>query len=49
MPYAIDLEPGVLGYFLSLSLGIINAAFSLCGVELITLLVVEVCLPIRRF
>ena len=49
MLYAIALEPGVLGYFLSLSHGVINAAFSLCGMEMITGLVIEVCLPTRRF
>ena len=33
----IALEPGALGRFLGLLLGIIYAAFSMCGMEIITL------------
>ncbi|KAN0123549.1 general amino acid permease [Russula decolorans] len=40
-PLVSFLEPGALGYFLSLSLGITNAAFSMCGIEIITLIAAE--------
>ncbi|KAI0270237.1 general amino acid permease 1 [Russula aff. rugulosa BPL654] len=42
-----SLEPGALGYFLSLSLGITNAAFSMCGMEIITFIAAETRNPRR--
>ncbi|KAF8271957.1 general amino acid permease 1 [Lactarius quietus] len=40
-PLVSSLEPGALGRFLSLLLGIIYAAFSMCGMEIITLAAAE--------
>jgi hypothetical protein len=40
----IALEPGALGRFLGLLLGIIYAAFAMCGMEIMTLSVIEVYL-----
>lgn len=43
MPFFVALEPGALGRFLGLLLGIVYAAFAICGMEIVTLLVIEVC------
>lgn len=40
-PLVSSLEPGALGRFLGLLLGIIYAAFSMCGMEIITLAAAE--------
>jgi hypothetical protein len=43
IPCFVALEPGALGRFLGLLLGIVYAAFAICGMEIVTLLVIEVC------
>ncbi|KAI0247626.1 general amino acid permease 1 [Lactifluus subvellereus] len=44
-PLVSSLEPGALGRFLGLLLGIIYAAFSMCGMEIITLAAAETRYP----
>jgi len=44
-PLVSSLEPGALGRFLGLLLGIVYAAFAICGMEIVTLAIAETCNP----